>query len=194
MNDKKTLKEILSTLDKASRRRVILTIVGFALLGVLVGTMITIIDEIEASKWREYYYKQLLWDVYDDYVIALRDIEATTDLIRAFYYAQYLPSPQKEMWHVEWKAKGSPEAYAEDAMEQLDDILKRLESIQWPEDFRDDVLQLKVYINELRGLVLQIQEIAKKNSLTRSDVEDAETLLDLFSSYNHRMYTIIKNI
>ena len=135
------------------------------------------------------FYKALLWDVYDDYSMAMRDMEAAADLVKANYYAQYLQDLYRRMWILDGP---SPKFYAEDAMKQMDKALEKLTKIDWPEEFRDEVSQLQTYITELRQLVLKMQEIANKGSYTSSDVDRAESILDLFHDYNDKIYNLIK--
>lgn len=111
-------------------------------------------------------YKLLLWRVYDNYVVAMRDMETTVDLVKSNYYAQYLDYPYKGQWALEGF---SPKFYADDAMEQMDYILKLLTKNEWPNEFKDEVSQLQTYVSELRQLVLRIQEIANK-ILTRNQM------------------------
>jgi len=116
-------------------------------------------------------------------------MEATTNLIVANYYAQYLRDPYRRKWIL---SGPSPRPYAEDAMRQLDEMLELLTRTDWPKEYKDEVSQLKVYATELRQLVLRMQEIANKGTFTSADVSNAIAILDSFYDYNEKIYNLIK--
>ena len=136
--------------------------------------------------------KANLWLVYNDYSLAMRDIEAAADLITTYYYLQYLPTQYKLEWDAERLLTGSPRFYADDAMEQLDNILEKLTSTDWPEEYRDEITKLNTYITELRQLAIKMQQIANKNTYTKNDVNEARTISDMFEDYNYKIYNLIK--
>lgn len=175
------------TASKKYREKLIAVALITFSIGFIIGIGITFFTTENASN--KPYYKAVLWDVYDYYVIGMRDMEAAADLIKANYYAQYLQDPYKRMWILDGP---SPKFYAEDAMKQMDKALEILTKTNWPEEFRDEVSQLQTYITELRQLVLKMQEIANKGSYTSSDVDRAESILDSFHDYNDKIFDLIK--
>ena len=172
-----------ATASKKYREKLIAVAVIAFFIGLGLGALL--IDTVAKDK----YYKALLWDVYDYYVIGMRDMEAAADLVKANYYTQHLQDPYRRMWILDGP---SPKFYAEDAMKQMDKALEMLTETDWPEGFRDEVSQLQTYITELRQLVLKMQEIASKNTYTSSDVDRAESILDSFHDYNSKIHDLIK--
>lgn len=135
-------------------------------------------------------YSYKLSIIYHRYGIALRDIEASTDLIKMSYYYQHLNYEDKMKWSIE---KPSPSFYADDAKEQVDTMYELLINTKWPDEYKSKIKQLETYATELKELSLHMQELANKNTYTQTDVNHAEAILETFHSYNDKIYRLIKN-
>lgn len=135
-------------------------------------------------------YKLVLLDVYYHYSVALRDLQATYDLLVANYYSQYLEVP----YNIRWIAEGmwrKPMVYLNDSLNMLDSTLERIKKIEWSRDLTNNVVQLQQYVYELKLLVLQMQQIINKDTYTEDDLVKARSIVENFASYNDKVFDLV---
>lgn len=174
---------------------IVLSIVVILLTGILAWVSINYLSyrQLCIKNSPELPYRILLLDLYHYFGVALRNIQATRDLLIANYYAQYLPIGYGISWVLDGLSD-APRLYVNDSIKILDSILEQVKNTNWPSNFYDEVEQLKQYIYELRLLTLQIQQIVNKDSYTANDVEVIKSLVATFSGYNDRIYKLVETI